>query len=581
VVNEGVESGKIIEVAIGPGTAAGRFRVEVIRSPAGEATEEIELDPGALLARRRELQYALLASAVPTRRYLSETEQSVREVGEALYAALLGTGEVASRYRSSAAIAQLHEQGLRLSVRIDTPELAGLPWEAMYDRSADSYVCLLDQVVRRVNVASPPPPLTVRPPLRILGIVSAPRGLPALDAEKERDLLTRALARPISDGLASVTWAPTATWADLQDLLLSQQWHVLHFIGHGDFDPVQDEGVLVLTDELGRPDPVEANRFTDLLREARPRPRLVVLNSCSGAAVGVSDLFSGTAAALVRGGVSAVAAMQYEISDAASSAFSRGFYSAIAYGRGVDDAVSSGRRAIRGTSGRTLEWLTPVLYLRGDETQLFTVSAGDTQIPAPAPTPIPAPAPAPAPAPDDQLYDPWAVLDRPSAGPEPPGRTVSEVTAATARSSTGFPPRRFARALTGHGNSVTSVAFSPDSGYLATGSRDQTVRLWNPATGELVRTLTGHNDSVFGVTFSPAGAWLATCSSDQTSRVMFSRTGRLLRVIGQKLAIRGVAFSPDEVTLATACLDHTAILWDISTGKPSARSLVIQADSQP
>ena len=104
-------------------------------------------------------------------------------------------------------------------------------------------------------------------------------------------------------------------------------------------------------------------------------PRLVVLNSCSGAAAGVSDLFSGTAAALVRGGVSAVAAMQYEISDPAAVAFARGFYAAIARGRGVDDAVSSGRVAILGTGDRTLEWVTPVLYLRGHDTRLFTLPA--------------------------------------------------------------------------------------------------------------------------------------------------------------------------------------------------------------
>ena len=101
--------------------------------------------------------------------------------------------------------------------------------------------------------------------------------------------------------------------------------------------------------------------------------RLVVLNSCAGAASGPTDVFSGTAAALVRGGVSAVAAMQYEISDPAAVAFCRGFYGAIARGRGVDEAVSSGRVAILGLSGRTLEWVTPVLYLRGRDSRLFTV----------------------------------------------------------------------------------------------------------------------------------------------------------------------------------------------------------------
>ena len=77
----------------------------------------------------------------------------------------------------------------------------------------------------------------------------------------------------------------------------------------------------------------------------------------------------------MRGGVSAVAGMQYEISDLAAIAFSRGFYGAVARGRGVDDAVSSGRAAIVGLSGRTLEWVTPVLYLRGRDSHLFTMPA--------------------------------------------------------------------------------------------------------------------------------------------------------------------------------------------------------------
>jgi hypothetical protein len=147
----------------------------------------------------------------------------------------------------------------------------------------------------------------------------------------------------------------------------------VHFIGHGDFDPRRDEGIIALVGADGRADLVEASRLVDLLRQARPMPRLVVLNSCAGAAGGQGDLFSGTAAALARGGVSAVAAMQYEISDPAAVAFCRGFYGAIARGRGVDEAVTSGRVAIIGLSGRTLEWVTPVLYLRGRDSRLFTM----------------------------------------------------------------------------------------------------------------------------------------------------------------------------------------------------------------
>ena len=60
------------------------------------------------------------------------------------------------------------------------------------------------------------------------------------------------------------------------------------------------------------------------------------------------DLFSGTAAALVRSGIHAVAAMQFAISDGAAVSFARGFYTALARGRRVDEAVRSGRIGILG-----------------------------------------------------------------------------------------------------------------------------------------------------------------------------------------------------------------------------------------
>jgi len=333
----------------------------------------VPLDVDGLLARREQLQNAVLASASASRSVLTAAERPVREAGLALFSALLGFGEVAGRYRASAALAASSGQGLRVALRIGTPALAGLPWEAMYDEAAGAYVCRRDHLVRTVPVASVAASLTVRPPLRVLGVVSSPQGLATLDVEKEQDHLARALSGLSSEGLVEVHWTSESTWANLHEMLLGGEWHVVHFIGHGDFDAEQDEGILALTGENGRAEWVEADRLLDLLRQARPVPRLVVLNSCYGATTGVQDLFAGTAAALVRGGVTAVAAMQYAISDSAASAFARGFYAAIARGRGVDDAVSSGRVAILGTRARTMEWVTPVMYLRGNDPHLFVV----------------------------------------------------------------------------------------------------------------------------------------------------------------------------------------------------------------
>jgi hypothetical protein len=127
--------------------------------------------------RGRRDQQTLLVSAVPTRRLLTREENVVRAAGQALFAALLGTGEVAGRYQASAALADRQGEDLRIVLRVDAPELAGLPWEAMYDDGTGGYVCRQHQLVRHVPVAAVPPPLETRLPLRVLGVISAPRGL--------------------------------------------------------------------------------------------------------------------------------------------------------------------------------------------------------------------------------------------------------------------------------------------------------------------------------------------------------------------------------------------------------------------
>ena len=99
-----------------------------------------------------------------------------------------------------------------------------------------------------------------------------------------------------------------------------------------------------------------------------------MLNSCASGQTGAKDIFSGTAATLVRSGINAVAAMQFAISDNAAIAFATGFYTAVAHGRSVDEAARSGRIAILGTP-HSMEWVTPVLYVRGHNSQLFTLPA--------------------------------------------------------------------------------------------------------------------------------------------------------------------------------------------------------------
>lgn len=366
----------VLELEIGPGPEPGSFLVRVLRSAGGgEPTEVIRLDVDELAARRPLLEASVLASAVPARRILPDTEAALRDVGERLFEATF-EGDIGATYRTSSAIAAERGTGLQLALRLTAPELATLPWEALFDPHADVYLCRKEPLVRHVPAPYSPPALELTPPLRVLAMAASPRGLPILDVAAERERLEEALAPHVRQGLIELEWLDDASWAGIHAKLLEREWHVLHFIGHGTYDTATDEGMLAFVGADGRPDLVPANALADLLDEAEPTPRLVVLNSCQSGATGGSDLFSGTAAALAHSGIHAVAAMQFSISDAAAIAFARGFYTALAHGRDVDEAVRSGRIGILGTGRGTLEWVTPVLYLRGEDARLFAVAAG-------------------------------------------------------------------------------------------------------------------------------------------------------------------------------------------------------------
>src|SRR5215203_4025356 len=149
-------------------------------------------------------------------------------------------------------------------------------------------------------------------------------------------------------------------------------WHIFHFVGHGGFDAATEEGAIALSNEVGHMHLLRARSLAELLDDHYPL-RLVFLNSCEGARGSESDAFSSTAATLVRRGVPAVVAMQYEVTDRAAIEFSRDFYEALADSLPVDAAVTEARAAVSMDS--ILEWGTPVLYMHSPDGRIFDVLA--------------------------------------------------------------------------------------------------------------------------------------------------------------------------------------------------------------
>jgi WD40 repeat protein len=119
-----------------------------------------------------------------------------------------------------------------------------------------------------------------------------------------------------------------------------------------------------------------------------------------------------------------------------------------------------------------------------------------------------------------------------------------------------------------HQDRVLTVAFHPDSQILASGGDDRIIRLWNISTGECLNTLEGHKSWIWSIAFSPDGTKLASGSEDQTVKLWDISTVKCLDTLeGHQNWVRSVAFSSDGKILASGSEDQTVKLWDTKTGE--------------
>lgn len=335
------------------------YRVRVLESPAGQAS--CPFTP-PLQAAHLDAFFANLDQIGP-----------VRALGQQLFHAVF-QGELLAGLRSSQEAAARQGHGLRVRLRLtDVPELAVWPWECLFDPAAGQFLALTTRtpLVRYLDMPQPVLPLAVKPPLRILVLVASPPGWPPLDVQREWNGLSTSLAGLVERGLVRLERLEHASFTDLQRRLRQEEWQIIHFLGHGDFDPASGEGVLVLEDG-GRGRPVDGSALGTLLGGSRSL-RLALLNSCAGARASAQDPFSGLAQSLVRLGLPAVIAMQARISDAAATAFGQGFYEAIADGYPVDAALAEARQALYAQNAGS-EWAVPVLYMRSPDGCIFDVA---------------------------------------------------------------------------------------------------------------------------------------------------------------------------------------------------------------
>lgn len=355
----------------------------VIDSPAGRGRGPFPLDPAQLEDLSLDLRSLVRGSATDSgdavRDLPPASSEAIqpRQIGARLYRALFSGPVGALLERSRGLVQGLPNTGLRLRIRISPgdPDLAALgrlPWELLYDEERRQFLALKDRQLLLARSLDVPQPATVTArerPLRILVARSSPSDLPGLALEQEADLISGAWAR---DSGVEIQPLERASLESLREALASSPFDVLHFMGHGEVDAETGEGCLVFEDQNGSRQLTPAPLLADILRDCGLR--LVVLNACSTASYRATeggDPFAGVATALILGGIPAVVAMQFPISDRASLAFSKGFYQSLAAGSPVDLAVAEARLAVRTEDSGALEWCTPVLYSSAPEVELI------------------------------------------------------------------------------------------------------------------------------------------------------------------------------------------------------------------
>jgi hypothetical protein len=281
--------------------------------------------------------------------------------------------------------AQLAGRGLRIVVAMRGDSGGGqigcreLPIEAMFSQQLHFPALSVNTPVSRgVTFAPDRPAVKVAPPLRVLVVASEPTDMPPVNAAAEMAGLTAALQPLTSVGAVELVECKPPTLEQLAAEVQRRIYHVVHFIGHGDFeiggaDPTPQPHLYF---ENGTPArtrrPADAGQLYIALRNGNVP--LVVLTACSSAASLPNGTeypglaFEGLAQALVEhvSGPLAAVGMQFDFETNAAAIFSGALYQRL-LNRGVtiDQAMASARAALVqqfGTGHRA--WVNPTLYWR-------------------------------------------------------------------------------------------------------------------------------------------------------------------------------------------------------------------------
>jgi len=123
------------------------------------------------------------------------------------------------------------------------------------------------------------------------------------------------------------------------------------------------------------------------------------------------------------------------------------------------------------------------------------------------------------------------------------------------------------RTLIGHKYSIQAVVVTPDGSRVVSGSSDNTIKIWDLASGQELHTLSGHSDNVNAVAVTPDGSRVISGSSDNTIKIWDLASGQELHTLsGHSKNVTAVAVTPDGLQVVSGSIDNTIRVWDLDSG---------------
>lgn len=373
--------------------------IAALSNPAGNVIQVLDSPAGST----EPLPYPLSVTSRDITRFTQRFEQAIRAItaqkiidgdfikdfGSMLFESF--PTEIRSAYRSSTDLTLGNQKGLRILLRMNRSSLLRIPWECLYDVERKEYISLnpMTPVVRFPNVLRPTlsnsQPASL--PINILIVHPNPvdNPVPGLDEEVAGlSSILSSLEKTEKLRLHYVT--PPVNWKNFLKTFQDNDIHILHFIGHSEFDFEKQIGNLIFESNSGSGK--SERRTADemgQLAASKPSLLLAVMNSCQSGITDSLGLVSGISDQLAAAGIPVVLGMQFKITGHASTAFSKNLYSGLFPDDGEEpislvEAVSIAKNSLKShLVAGSPEWLTPIVVSRVSQSlPVFLAASNET-----------------------------------------------------------------------------------------------------------------------------------------------------------------------------------------------------------